>query len=145
MGQKELLALLRPTWRSGERPSSGVALADAVARGLPREAMERVKHALALTDAEIATAIGMSPKSVSRIRKGPRHALNRVWSDRLYRLARIYALAKDVLEDDGLACEWLWSPQVGLRNRIPLYLLTTEAGAREVEDLLGRIEYGVVS
>jgi putative toxin-antitoxin system antitoxin component (TIGR02293 family) len=55
------------------------------------------------------------------------------------------ALAEEVLEDAGRAREWLHQPQRGLGNRIPLDLIRTEAGAREVEDLLGRIEYGVFS
>ena len=40
---------------------------------------------------------------------------------------------------------WLASPQVGLGGAIPLEFAETEVGAREVENLLGRIEYGVYS
>ncbi len=141
----DLLESILPKRSSGKRRPSGVAVAEAVARGLPKEAMERVKTSLALTDGEVASLLGISPKSVSRMRKDARRPLNLVSSDRLYRLARIFAQARDVLEDDELAREWLRTPQVGLGARIPLSLLATEAGAREVEDLLGRIEYGVVS
>ena len=45
--------------------------------------------------------------------------------------------------DDGR--RWLTSPQVGLGGAIPLEYAETEVGAREVENLLGRIEYGVYS
>jgi putative toxin-antitoxin system antitoxin component (TIGR02293 family) len=38
----------------------------------------------------------------------------------------------------------LQTPQPGLADVHPVDLLKTEAGAREVEDLLERIEYGVV-
>ena len=50
-----------------------------------------------------------------------------------------------MFEDSERAHRWLKEPQRGLGNRTPLSLLGTEAGAREVEDLLGRIEYGVFS
>ena len=40
---------------------------------------------------------------------------------------------------------WLAAPQHGLGGAIPLDYARTEVGAREVEDLLGRIEYGVYS
>ncbi len=40
---------------------------------------------------------------------------------------------------------WLRQPQFALGGRVPLEMLHTEAGTREVEDLLGRIEYGVIS
>jgi uncharacterized protein (DUF2384 family) len=39
----------------------------------------------------------------------------------------------------------LRSPQIGLGGAVPLAYAETELGAREVEDLLGRIEYGVYS
>jgi putative toxin-antitoxin system antitoxin component (TIGR02293 family) len=54
-------------------------------------------------------------------------------------------LAEEVIEDREQAREWLRSPQVGLDNRVPFVLMETEAGAREVEDLLLRIEHGVLS
>jgi putative toxin-antitoxin system antitoxin component (TIGR02293 family) len=119
-------------------------MADAVAKGLPEKALERVKQSLGLTDAEMASTLGMSPKTIGRLRSG-RSRLPAVTSDRLYRLARIYSLAKDVFEADDAAREWLRRPQTGLGNRVPLELMTTEVGAREVEDLLGRIEYGVLA
>ncbi len=66
-------------------------------------------------------------------------------SDRLFRVAHIFALAKEALGSEESARTWLTSPQFGLNNRIPLDVLATKAGAREVEDLLGRIEYGVLA
>ena len=60
-------------------------------------------------------------------------------------LEKIVAFAEQVLGNNKLAYQWLRTPQVGLGNRIPLELLRTESGLREVEDLLGRIEYGVFS
>ncbi len=57
------------------------------------------------------------------------------------------ALSKaiEVLESAENARQWLASPQVGLGGAVPLEYAETELGAREVEDLLGRIEYGVYS
>jgi len=40
---------------------------------------------------------------------------------------------------------WLTSRQFGLGGAVPLEYAETEVGAREVEDLLGRIEHGVYS
>jgi putative toxin-antitoxin system antitoxin component (TIGR02293 family) len=53
--------------------------------------------------------------------------------------------AAEVLEGEDNARRWLTSPQHGLAGATPLDYATTEAGAREVEDLLGRIEFGVYS
>ncbi len=120
-------------------------MADAVDQGLPTDSLDRVKIVLGLSDAEVAHALGISLKTIHRLRKDPGRHLSSQASDRLYRLARLYQLANDVLENPESAREWLRSPQIGLDNRIPLDLMTSEAGSREVEALLMRIEYGVIS
>lgn len=61
------------------------------------------------------------------------------------RIIRIFARAADVLEDQDKAMKWLHREQIGLGGRIPLDMIQTEAGEREVENLLGRIEHGVYS
>src|SRR5206468_8275267 len=40
---------------------------------------------------------------------------------------------------------WLKHPQYGLGGVVPLDYATTETGAREVENLLGRVEYSAYS
>lgn len=54
-------------------------------------------------------------------------------------------LALAVFEDAGLAKKWLKEDAYGLGDVSPLEYAVTEIGAREVEDLLGRIEHGVFS
>jgi putative toxin-antitoxin system antitoxin component (TIGR02293 family) len=124
---------------------AAIALAGAVRRGLPWKAIDNVKRELGLADEQLASYLGVSSKTLGRLRKGGRRHLNLVAGDRLYRLARIFAIAKDVLEGEEEARAWLRRPQIGLGNETPLELALTEAGAREVEDLLGRIEFGVVA
>jgi putative toxin-antitoxin system antitoxin component (TIGR02293 family) len=53
--------------------------------------------------------------------------------------------AVELLESEHHARRWLASPQFGLAGSVPLQFADTEVGAREVENLLGRIEYGVYS
>lgn len=53
------------------------------------------------------------------------------------------ALAINVLEDKQQAIEWLSTPKIALDDQVPLELLFTGIGAREVEKLLKRIEHGV--
>ena len=66
-------------------------------------------------------------------------------SDRVMRFARLMGKAVEVMESDDNARQWLTSPQFGLGSAVPLDYADTKVGAREVEDLLGRIEYGVYS
>ena len=66
-------------------------------------------------------------------------------SDRVVRFARLLGRAAAVMESVENGRRWLTSPQIGLGGEIPLEFAETEVGAREVENLLGRIEYGVYS
>jgi putative toxin-antitoxin system antitoxin component (TIGR02293 family) len=129
----------------GSRAQDNLQLSDRIVRGLPRRALERLKAEMDLTDADVATALGISSKTISRLRKGRARALDQLTSDRLYRVARIYEIAARVFESREAARDWLREPQFGLDWRVPLDLMRSEPGAREVEALLGRIEYGVLS
>jgi hypothetical protein len=69
----------------------------------------------------------------------------RAWREFNQRYARLLGLAVSTMESLGAARAWLAAPQVGLGGESPLAYAETEVGAREVEDLLGRIEYGVLA
>jgi putative toxin-antitoxin system antitoxin component (TIGR02293 family) len=66
-------------------------------------------------------------------------------SDRVYRLARVLALAKALIGDEESARRWLKQANEALGGETPLAALDTELGARRVEEVLGRIAYGGVS
>lgn len=120
-------------------------LIDLVEQGLPWSAAFHLKDSLEVTDREYAGVLGISERTLTRHKAHPQKRLGLTESDRLYRMARILALAREVLEDEKRAIAWLRRPQIGLGGRTPLKMMRTEAGAREVEDLLGRIEHGVYS
>jgi len=65
-------------------------------------------------------------------------------SDRLLRVSRIFELAVDLFEGDvNAARQWLQTPQRGLAKEMPLEFASTDVGAREVENLIARLEHGV--
>lgn len=138
-----------------------------IKKGIPWGVISYIKNAFNLPDEVIARIIGVSPRTIARRRKSvkvtapsgaikkssrkektapvPAERLSPVESDRVYRFARIIALAEDVFEDKDEALEWLKSPQHGLGGLVPFDMLQTDAGACEVEELLVRIDYGVIS
>jgi putative toxin-antitoxin system antitoxin component (TIGR02293 family) len=115
----------------------------AIREGFPQTVVEEVMHSAGLTLKELANSLGLSPRSLQRRRREGR--LARYESDRLYRLARIVALAKHYLGDDETALRWLRRPNRALGGGTPLQLIDTELGARAVENVLGRIAYGGIS
>ena len=115
----------------------------AVREGLPRTVVEEVMQAADLTLKELAASLDLSPRSLQRRRHEGRLPPHE--SDRLYRLARIIALAKHYLGNKEIANRWLKRPNRALGGSAPLGLIDTELGARTVENVLGRIAYGGVS
>ena len=49
-----------------------------------------------------------------------------------------------VFGTEDKASTWLRRPNRALNNELPIRLLDTDVGTRQVEDILGRIEHGVV-
>ena len=115
----------------------------AIREGFPQAVVEQVMHAAGLTLRELAASLDLSPRSLQRRRREGR--LARYESDRLYRIARIIALAKHYIGNDEKASRWLKRPNRALGGGVPLGLIDTELGARAVENVLGRIAYGGVS
>ena len=118
-------------------------LHDAIRDGFPQTVVEEVMQAAGISLKELAAILDLSPRSLQRRRREER--LARFESDRLYRLARIVALAKQYIGDVEQARRWLKRPNRALGGKVPLEFLDTELGARAVENVLGRVAYGGVS
>ncbi|MDB6015649.1 MAG: hypothetical protein JWR19_138 [Pedosphaera sp.] len=115
----------------------------ALQAGLPVTELQDLQTSLALPMDKLGAKLGISKATLHRRKLGGR--LEPAESDRVVRFARLMGKAVSVLESQDNARRWLNSPQVGLGGAVPLDYAETEIGAREVEDLLGRIEYGVYS
>ncbi|RPI08854.1 MAG: DUF2384 domain-containing protein [Acidobacteriales bacterium] len=124
-------------------PRTEADLRAAIREGLPQAVVSEVMHSAGLTLKELAASLDLSPRSLQRRRGEGR--LARYESDRIYRLARIVALAKHYLGNEDAASRWLKRPNRALGGGAPIQLVDTELGARAVENLLGRIAYGGVS
>ena len=118
-------------------------LRDRVRTGLPYVALESVLERLNLTLGEAATVLQVPLRTLARRRHERR--LDADESDRLYRLARVAAHAVSVLGSEDHAATWLRRPNRALNGEVPVALLDTDLGARQVEDPLGRLEHGVIS
>jgi putative toxin-antitoxin system antitoxin component (TIGR02293 family) len=114
-----------------------------IRRGIPYAKVRLVKAALNLTDSEFANYLGISLRTLQR-KRNSQEKLSISEGDRLFRIARIFALAVSVLESEEMARRWLHREQRGLGGRVPIQVIQTEAGAQEVADLLEKIEFGVL-
>lgn len=118
-------------------------LIEAIDGGLSVEAFERVAHVLDVPEKELATLLRITPSTLARRKRGG--SLSLAESERLYRIAFLLERAYQVLGEPEAAQRWLSSGKRALGGETPLAFARTEPGAREVEDLLGRLEYGIPS
>ena len=114
-----------------------------VRSGLAMRELDDLRASLDLPMDRLTPKLGISKATFHR-RKATGW-LRKEESDRVVRFARLMGKAVDVFGNELNARRWLTAPQYGLGGAAPLDFAETEVGAREVEDLLGRIEYGVYS
>jgi putative toxin-antitoxin system antitoxin component (TIGR02293 family) len=116
----------------------------AVSNPAPRAAPEALGSLAAeYSDAEIFELV--VPKRTLARRQARKERLTVEETDKALRLARIAGLARRVFGDDAKAHRWLRKPKRALNGATPLAFLASEAGARTVEQMLHRIDYGMVA
>ena len=125
------------------KPFTPSALIKAIEAGLPVGELDELRGYLDLPMDKLAPLLCISKATLHRRKAAGR--LDVAESDRVVRYARLLGKASSVMESIENGRRWFTSPQTGLGGAVPLEYAQTEFGAREVENLLGRIEYGVYS
>ncbi len=85
------------------------------------------------------------PRRTLAHRQKRKQRLSMEESNRVARVARIYALALETFGDENKARRWLRRPLTQFRDRAPMAMLETDLGAHQVEVLLGRIGHGLAA
>jgi putative toxin-antitoxin system antitoxin component (TIGR02293 family) len=127
----------------GRALSSDRDMRDAIRDGFPPGVVGELMQGSGLTLKELAASLDLSARSLQRRRRSGK--LARYESDRLYRLARLVAIANEYLGDQERTRRWFKQPNRALGGVAPVAAIDTELGARQVENILGRIAYGGVS
>ncbi len=113
-------------------------------RGLPFKALGTLAAQSGLPVASIASVLGIPERTLARRKVAGRLATHE--SERLLRVSAVFEKAVELFEGDVAgAVAWLTSPKKALGYQSPLRYSRTEPGAREVENLIGRLEQGVFS
>jgi len=125
----------------GEEVASEADLARVVFRRIPLKVLMYVKRS-GFSDREIEHFI--IPARTRRHRQVRKEPLT-VESNRLVRLTRIQALAEEVFGDAEKANRWLRENLGVLNGKPPLDVAQTEAGARVIEQILAKIDWGAAA
>lgn len=127
----------------GKQTKSLLDISDMIEQGFPTKTVYFLQSKMALSDEDYSSMLGVTEKWLDSHRKKIRAHVDSNISNRIYCIARVFTLAIIVLENKNAANKWLCRPQSGLCERVPIELIKNGAGAREVEELLCRIEFGM--
>lgn len=118
-----------------------IDLSEAVERGLPKKVL-KITVMRVTSDREMAKRISdkLIPPATFKRRRA---VLNPQESEKVERLARVYATALDVWDDEDDTRAFLFTPHPMLNQRRPIDAAMTELGARQVEDILWNLRYGL--
>ncbi|NPU92127.1 MAG: DUF2384 domain-containing protein [Gammaproteobacteria bacterium] len=112
--------------------------------GLAFHTIDALAEAYDASRKDIALVLSIPVSTLSRRKKEGR--LQPDESDRVARLARLKDAAVEMMNgDNDAAVQWLKTPLHILNDESPLTHASSEIGAREVEDLIIRIQHGVFS
>jgi putative toxin-antitoxin system antitoxin component (TIGR02293 family) len=106
------------------------------------DTLERTAEFFQLDSNLMQQIFGISPRNQARLRKD-NAILNPLVVDRFNRFNRITQQAINLFEDTDRALKWLQTPKNSLAGITPLAALATDEGARQVEEILYRTEYGI--
>ncbi len=111
--------------------------------GMAHAEVRQLAALLELTIREQAILLSMNERTLAR--RLVSGSLNKVESERLLLLSALAVHGLRVFEDQGKFNRWLRRPLDILDAQSPLQLLDTATGFQVVDQILGRIEYGVYS
>ena len=113
-----------------------------VRAGLPASFLDRLRDTLDVTEAQLASVVGIPRQTL--VRRRLRGVLRRDEGDRAATVARVFNAALAYFEGDREhALEWLKHPNPALAGETPLQRVDTATGAEDVLDLIGRLEHGI--
>jgi putative toxin-antitoxin system antitoxin component (TIGR02293 family) len=143
--QKPTQRIVRFTTRGsslGLRSTSTPQLIEQLEVGLSFHTLQAFESNSGIDVVSLATLIGIPDRTLARRKAAGRLAPEE--SERLLRISTIFEKAVGLFEGDAeAAIHWLTTPKKALNGQQPLQYSRTEPGAREVENLIGRVEHGV--
>ena len=108
--------------------------------GLPVSALSELVELTGLSWSAVYEIV--LPARTLKHRRAKKQTLTRDESDKLARVARVFDHAMRTFGDLQKARLWMSRPKERFEGRLPVQMLTTDAGSLLVEEMLGQIEYG---
>ena len=110
-------------------------------RAMPQSLAALGKHGYSQDEIHLLVV----PKRTLARRAARNQPLSVEETDKALRLERVASLASQVFGNSEKANRWLRKPKRQLDGEMPLTFLASEAGARVIEQMLLRIEHGILA
>jgi putative toxin-antitoxin system antitoxin component (TIGR02293 family) len=133
--------VLKSKRRISRREESCAVTIGTVREGLSTEVFKTVAANLEMSDRQLAGVLKIPNRTLDRRLK--HGVLSPEESDRLARVVKILKRAHEVFGDAEKARSWMNTPLTAFEGETPLQRADTSIGTTQVEDVLGRIDYGV--
>ncbi len=112
-----------------------------IERGLPLSTLEEFSAYSGIAVKDLLEVV--IPVRTLKHRRQRQEPLSLDESDRLARVARLWALTVKVFGDPDKARRWLTKPKMRFEERTPLAMMHTGLGGQGVEEMLYQIDEGV--
>ena len=129
---------------AGSRRYSFLDINDLLNKGIPWAFVFKIARKTGLDGKVVANFLGVSASTLQRARQNQRKRMSRNVSENAVRLATLILAAFELADgDERAAMSWLQSPAFSLAGRVPLEEAATDIGAKEVLNIMGRIDWGI--
>lgn len=126
----------------GLRYSDAFDILEQVYAGFHYEAFEQLQANCGLQTKQLAGWVRITSSTLARRHKQGHFSAEE--SDRLLRFSRVFGKALALFDGDfDKTRAWFSTPAPALAHRAPQAIIETDVGAREIENLIGRLEHGV--
>ncbi len=127
--------------RAERRDKPGPVTIGNLREGLSIDVFKTVAANLEMSDRQLAAVLKIPDRTLDRRLK--HKVLTPEESDRLARVAKILQRANEVFGNAEKARGWMNTRLAAFEGETPLQRADTSLGASQVEEVLGRIDYGV--
>jgi len=118
-------------------------LVDRIRKGLPFSVLVRLQQQLGLSRKQFLTVLAISHSTM--LRREIAGKMSVYESEKILRIAQLFDLTLQFVNGSNEdARRWLSTRNMELKGETPLTYAATETGAKIVEDLIAKIELGIV-
>lgn len=114
-----------------------------IRHGLPYSLFKEIQKQTPFTEDDWADYLNLSTKSLQRYKAANKHLFKPIHSEKIFELAEVTELGKEVFGDSAKFFRWLYTPNMALAGNKPSDLIKNSYGKELVIDVLHNIDQGI--